>query len=79
MFLQTCNVVASEKMVADTCEPSVIVIDNIIKQLETNVSLILPEAICCLQTCNVVGSEVIVGDTYVYDQVLLSSTLPHYN
>ena len=38
--LRTCNVVASEVMVADTCVPSLTVIDITIEQLGTNVSTI---------------------------------------
>ena len=38
--LQTCNAVASELMVADTCVPSLTVICTTINQLESNVSLI---------------------------------------
>ena len=37
MFLQALNVVASEVMVGDTCIPSLIVINNTINQLETNI------------------------------------------
>ena len=43
---QTCNVVASEVMVANTCVPSLIVIDTTIKQLKNNVSLL---TIYCLR------------------------------
>ena len=44
--LQTCNVVASGVMVADTCVPSLIVNNTTIKHLKTNVSLI---TIYCLR------------------------------
>ena len=34
-YLQTCNIVASEEMVADTCVLSLIVINTTINQLES--------------------------------------------
>ena len=37
LFLQALKVVASEVMVGDTCIPSLIVINNTINQLETNI------------------------------------------
>ena len=74
MFLQALNVVASEVMVGDTCIPSLIVINNTINQLETNIllSYLLPEAICCcLQTCNVAASE----DIVVPSLIVINSTI----
>ena len=38
--LQTCNVVALKIMVADTCVPSITIIDTSINQLESKVSLL---------------------------------------
>ena len=55
--LQTCNTVASEVMVADTCVPSLIVFGNTVKQVETNVSAI---TICCLRLFVVVYKHVIL-------------------
>ena len=37
MFLQALKVVASEVMVGDTCIPSLIVVNNTINQLDTNI------------------------------------------
>ena len=37
MFLQSLNVVTSEVILGDTCIPSLIVINNTINQLETNI------------------------------------------
>ena len=44
VVLQTLNVVASEVMVGDTCDtciPSLIVINTTIKQLETNIIILI--------------------------------------
>ena len=56
-----CDVEVSEEMVSETCVPSLFLIDNTIKQLENNVSLI---KMYCLRLfavyqhdCNVTGSE----------------------
>ena len=38
--LQTCNVAAFEEIVVERCVPSLIVINSIINQLESKVSLI---------------------------------------
>ena len=78
MILQALNVVASEVMVGDTCIPSLIVINNTINQLKTNIFLkyLLPEAICCcLQTCNVAASEEIVGERCVPSLIVINSTI----
>ena len=52
--LQGCNIVALVVMVGDTCLPSLTVINTIINQLETNVSLI---TIYCLKLFVVVYKD----------------------
>ena len=62
----------------DTCIPSLIVINNTINQLETNIFqyYLLPEAICCcLQTCNVAASEEIVGERWVPSLIVINSKI----
>ena len=58
----------------DTCIPSLIVINNTINELETNIIILLPEAICCcLQNVMLQHQKKYwVKDGY---QVLLSSTV----
>ena len=65
-------------MVAAASVPNVFVIDNAIKQSETNVSLI----IYCLRlfvvhkhVYNVAGSEVIVGDTCVPSVIVIGTAI----
>ena len=71
MFLQALKVVASEVMVGNTCKLSLIVINNTINKIETNIIiLIIFIACCCLQTCNVAASEEIVGERCVTSQSL---------
>ena len=63
-------------MVSDTRVPSLIVIDTAINQLETKVSLMLPEATsCCLQTCHIAASEEIVDKRCVPSLIVINSTI----
>ena len=67
-------------MVSSTCVSNLIVINNTINQIETNVRIslnknVLPEAICCyLQTCKNVASD-LMGGTCVPSLIVIGTTI----